>query len=90
MNPGPERLALQELHRQEDELAVHPRLEHADQVGVLDGHREADSADEPVDELGARRELGEDELQRPDVARDAVARLVDRAHAAPAERGEDS
>ena len=52
---------------------------------MLDGHREADIADEAVDELRARRQLGEHDLERPHVAGDAVLGPVDRAHAAVAD-----
>lgn len=56
---------------------------------MLHRHRKANLADEATDELGAGGELRQHDLERPDVAGDAVLRAVDRPHASVTNEGED-
>jgi hypothetical protein len=82
----PQGLAVHERHR-EPELAVGvARVEHGENVRVLEPGREPDLSEEP---LGAERpsELGVQDLEGDGAVVAEVVRAVDRRHAAAAELG---
>jgi hypothetical protein len=68
----------------------HTELEHADDVRVVNGAREASLAQEASHAVGARAVLGRQELQRHAVAQQDVLGQIDRAHAAAPEEPLDA
>ncbi len=81
-------LALQELHGEERraERLVGARVEHLHDVGVVpDPCPDLRFADEQLDELGARDEVGMDDLQGARLSRAGVTGQVDPRHPTLAE-----
>ena len=76
-----ERLALEELHRDERPAVLEaPRVVHLDDVGALHARGGARLAEEALDDDGGVRELGGEHLDGDALADVDVLRLVDGGH----------
>ena len=77
-----ERLALEQLHRDERAAVVEAaRVVDVDDVGALHARRGAGLAEEALDDDGGARELGREHLDGDPLAEREVLRLVDGGHA---------
>jgi hypothetical protein len=83
-----ERLAVDELHREEAIAAVLADVEHARDVLVVDPPRQADFAAKPLERVGG--ETGAEDFQRDALAELAVLGFVDATHATAAEPAHDA
>ena len=80
-----QRLAVEQLHHDVDQLAVLADVEHVDHVSVLDAPGRLRLAQKALDELRVLEVLGQQALEGQLFARDTVLDDVDGTHAAAAD-----
>ena len=88
LEPVGERLAVEQLHRQERIAFVLANLVELADVRVADGRRRPRLAHEPIAHVRIGRR--QDGLERDGAVQHLVDRFVDHAHAAAAEQADDA